>query len=113
MRSASMAEAMLEEARRAAPDEAGRQHLRRIHERTVAELCNLLSSDLRQELSQIFVPLEEDDPGADQLRLAQAQLVGWLEGLFNGIRAAVAAESAPGMPGAAPPAVQPLPGQYL
>lgn len=89
MRIAAMARAMLTEARAAMPDEAGRDHLKEIYQRTVDELCNVLSDELREELSDMLVPLEEDTPSASEMLIAQAQLVGWLEGLFNGIQAAV------------------------
>ena len=89
MRIASMARAMLVEAREAPIDEAGRDHLKQIYERTVDELCSVLPDALREELSTMFVPLDEHVPTESELRMAQAQMVGWLEGLFNGIQAAV------------------------
>ena len=89
MRIASMARAMLVEVRDAAPDEAGRERLREIYDRTIDELSSVLSEELREELAHMFVPLEPETPSAAELRIAQAQLVGWLEGLFNGIQAAV------------------------
>ncbi len=90
MRIASMAKAMLAEAQAAPSDEAGRERLRDIYRLTLDELCSVLSDDLREELSQMFLPLHDDGaPSASELRIAQAQLVGWLEGLFNGIQAAV------------------------
>ncbi|MFQ5555218.1 MAG: proteasome activator [Acidimicrobiia bacterium] len=89
MRIAAMARAMLTEAQAAPSDEAGRERLRDIYDATINELCSVLSDDLREELSHMFIPLEEETPSAAELRIAQAQLVGWLEGLFNGIQAAV------------------------
>ena len=89
MRIASMARAMLVEAREAPIDEAGRDHLKQIYERTVDELCSVLPDALREELSSMFVPLDGGVPTESELRMAQAQMVGWLEGLFNGIQAAV------------------------
>jgi hypothetical protein len=89
MRMASMARAMLVEARSAPIDEAGRDHLKQIYDRTVSELRSVLPDALREELSTIFVPLDGGVPSESELRLAQAQMVGWLEGLFNGIQAAV------------------------
>ncbi len=52
-------------------------------------MCNVLPNALREELSSLFVPLHDGVPTESELRLAQAQMVGWLEGLFNGIQAAV------------------------
>ena len=89
MRIASMARAMLIEAREAPIDEAGRDHLKQIYERTVDELCSVLPDALREELGSMFVPLDGGVPTESELRMAQAQMVGWLEGLFNGIQAAV------------------------
>lgn len=89
MRIASMARAMLIEAREAPIDEAGRDHLKQIYDRTVDELCSVLPDALRNELSSMFVPLDGGVPTESELRMAQAQMVGWLEGLFNGIQAAV------------------------
>ena len=89
MRIASMARAMLQEARQATTDEPGRELMKDIHKRTLNELRTVLSDELREELSDMFVPLEDDAPTAGELRVAQAQLVGWLEGLFSGIQAAV------------------------
>ncbi len=89
MRIASMARAMLIEAREAPIDEAGRDHLKQIYERTVDELCEVLPDALREELSTLFVPIDGGVPSESELRMAQAQMVGWLEGLFNGIQAAV------------------------
>ena len=89
MRIAAMARAMLHEAREAPADQAGRELLKDIYDRTINELCSVLSDDLREELTHMFVPLHDEAPTAGELRVAQAQLVGWLEGLFNGIQAAV------------------------
>lgn len=89
MRIASMARAMLHEAREAPADTAGRELLKDIYQRTMNELCSVLSDELREELEHMFVPLDAEAPTAGELRVAQAQLVGWLEGLFNGIQAAV------------------------
>lgn len=89
MRIASMSRAMLVEVRDAVPDEAGRERLKEIYDRTIDELSSVLSEELREELTYMFVPLEAETPSAAELRIAQAQLVGWLEGLFNGIQAAV------------------------
>lgn len=89
MRIASMTRAMLEEARTADVDEPGRKRLHEIYQRAVEEICEVVSEDLREELTQVFVPFAEGVPTESEIRIAQAQLVGWLEGLFNGIQAAV------------------------
>ena len=89
LRIASMTRSMLEEARQANLDEDGRSRLRDIHEASVDQLRSVLTDDLRDELSQVFLPLENEIPTQAELRIAQAQLIGWLEGLFNGIQAAI------------------------
>ncbi|MFQ5517700.1 MAG: proteasome activator [Acidimicrobiia bacterium] len=89
MRIASMTRAMLEEARTADVDERGRKRLHAIYQRAVEEICEVVSEDLREELTQVFVPFADGIPSESEIRIAQAQLVGWLEGLFNGIQAAV------------------------
>jgi len=87
IRIATMVKSMLEEVRQASLDEAGRQRLRQIHERSLAELSEVLSEDLREELGEVMLPFDEGTPSESELRIAQAQLVGWLEGLFHGIQA--------------------------
>jgi hypothetical protein len=87
IRIASMVRALLEEARRAPLDDAGRRLLKEIHERSIHELEEILSDDLRQELADVTLPFTADSPTDAELRIAQAQLVGWLEGLFHGIQA--------------------------
>ncbi|MFI5046964.1 MAG: proteasome activator, partial [Acidimicrobiia bacterium] len=87
IRIASMVRTMLDEVRRAPLDDAGRRRLREIHEKSLHELEGVLSPDLQQELSEVVLPLTDDTPSESELRLAQAQLVGWLEGLFHGIQA--------------------------
>jgi hypothetical protein len=79
---------------RAAPlDEAGRQRLMEIHRRSIVELEDGLSPELRDELERISVDFTEGaTPSESELRIAQAQLVGWLEGLFHGIQAALVAQ---------------------
>ena len=89
LRIASMTRSMLDEVRDATLDEDGRSRLRDIHEASVGQLRSVLTDDLREELSQVFLPLEGDVPTQAELRIAQAQLIGWLEGLFNGIQAAI------------------------
>jgi hypothetical protein len=87
IRIASMVRALLDEARLAQLDDAGRRHLKEIHERSVHELEDILSDDLRTELAEVTLPFSSDTPSDAELRIAQAQLVGWLEGLFHGIQA--------------------------
>jgi hypothetical protein len=87
IRIATMVKSMLEEVRQASLDEAGRQRLRQIYERSLSELSEILSEDLREELSEVMLPFDEGTPSESELRIAQAQLVGWLEGLFHGIQA--------------------------
>ena len=87
MRIASMTRAMLDEIRQAPLDEPGRRRLAEIHERSLAEMQDVLSEDLRQELADIFTPISAERASESELRIAQAQLVGWLEGLFAGIQA--------------------------
>jgi hypothetical protein len=87
IRIASMVRALLDEARRAPLDDAGRRLLREIHERSIHELEDILSDDLRKELNDVTLPLTAELPSDAELRIAQAQLVGWLEGLFHGIQA--------------------------
>ena len=94
IRIASMVRTMLDEVRRAPLDDAGRRRLREIHERSLQELEGVLSPDLRQELSEVVLPLTSDTPTESELRLAQAQLVGWLEGLFHGIQATLFTQQA-------------------
>ena len=87
IRIATMIKSMLEEVRQASLDDAGRQRLRQIHERSLAELSEVLSEDLRDELGGVMLPFDDGTPSDSELRIAQAQLVGWLEGLFHGIQA--------------------------
>ncbi|NND03645.1 MAG: DUF2587 domain-containing protein [Acidimicrobiia bacterium] len=89
IRIASMTRAMLEEVRQAPLDEAGRRRLLEVHERSLKELAGVLSDDLQDEFNEIFRPLTSDAPTESELRVAQAQLVGWLEGLFHGIQASL------------------------
>ena len=94
IRIASMVRTMLDEVRRAPLDDAGRRRLREIHEKSLEELEGVLSPDLQQELSEVVLPLTDDTPSESELRLAQAQLVGWLEGLFHGIQATLFTQQA-------------------
>ncbi len=122
IRIASMVRNMLEEVRRAPLDDAGRRMLRQIHDKSLAELEDVLSPELREELSEVVLPFSEATPSESELRIAQAQLVGWLEGLFHGIQATLFTQQAMAQqqmeqmrrralaPGATPPTG---PGQYL
>jgi Protein of unknown function (DUF2587) len=93
MRIGSMIKQLLEEVRAAPLDEAGRQRLTEIHRRSISELEDGLAPELREELERLSLPFEADHtPSEAELRIAQAQLVGWLEGLFHGIQAALVAQ---------------------
>ena len=92
LRIGSMTKELLEEVRRAPLDEAGRIRLREIYETSVRELADVLSGDLRDELSRLSLSFGEEAPSEAELRVAQAQLVGWLEGLFHGIQATLFAQ---------------------
>jgi hypothetical protein len=70
-------------------DEPGRARLRQVHERALSELCGILSTDLQEELSQFSFDFDNDTPSQSEIMIAQAQLIGWLEGLFQGIQAAI------------------------
>src|ERR1700721_1481031 len=88
MRIGSMIKQLLEEVRQAPLDEASRSRLREIYDTSVAELSDGLSQDLRDELARMTLPFGPGEiPSESELRVAQAQLVGWLEGLFHGIQA--------------------------
>jgi len=87
LRIGTMTKELLEEVRRAPLDEAGRSRLREIYETSVRELSACLGDDLRDELARLSSPFESASPSEAELRVAQAQLVGWLEGLFHGIQA--------------------------
>lgn len=89
IRIASMTRAMLEEVRQAPLDEAGRMRLLEIYRASMDQLRDTLSGDLQEELASIFQPLEEETASESELRIVQAQLVGWLEGLFHGIQASL------------------------
>ncbi len=89
IRIASMTRAMLDEVRQAPLDEAGRKRLLEIYRASLDQLRDTLSEDLQEELASIFQPLEEETASESELRIVQAQLVGWLEGLFHGIQASL------------------------
>jgi hypothetical protein len=93
MRIGSMIKQLLEEVRAAPLDEAGRQRLKEIHHRSIVELEDGLAPELKNELDRLSLPFAEGTaPSEPELRIAQAQLVGWLEGLFHGIQAALVAQ---------------------
>ncbi len=92
MRIGSMVRQLLEEVRQAPLDEAGRRRLAEIYEQSIKELSTGLSPDLREELDRMATPFASGAPSEAELRVAQAQLVGWLEGLFHGIQATLMAQ---------------------
>jgi hypothetical protein len=93
MRIGAMVRQLLEEVRHAPLDEAGRDRMRDIYDISVRELSESLSPDLAQELGRVAQPfVGEQIPTEAELRVAQAQLVGWLEGLFHGIQATLFAQ---------------------
>ena len=92
MRIGSMIKQLLEEVRNAPLDEAGRTRLAEIHRRSIAELKQGLAPELIEELDRIALPFRDEAPSDAELRIAQAQLVGWLEGLFHGIQTALFAQ---------------------
>jgi hypothetical protein len=91
LRIASMIRELLEEVRQAKLDESSRKRLLEIYERSITELKETLSEDLQEELAALAIPFE-GVPTESEIRVAQAQLVGWLEGLFHGIQAALWAQ---------------------
>jgi hypothetical protein len=130
MRIGSMVKQLLEEVRTSALDEASRERLAEIYERSIVEVSQALSPDLQHELHMLALPFREGEvPSESELRVAKAQLVGWLEGLFHGIQATLFAQqmvarqqldqmrqlppgSRPGM-GDGPIDTQERPGTYL
>ena len=120
IRLAGLARAMLDEARQAPCDQAGCERLRRIYERTLSQLGGLLSPDLQAELVYLTDTFETESPTPSEIRVAQAELVGWLEGLIDGLAAAAlnqwyAAGEQAGEEGVEVPGLdaRPMPGQYL
>jgi proteasome activator-like protein len=126
MRIGSMIKQLLEEVRAAPLDDASRNRLREIHQTSIKELEEGLSPDLREELDRLTLPFDDSSTPSDaELRIAQAQLVGWLEGLFHGIQTALFAQqmaaqvqlqemrrrALPGGPGPQQPGLPGLPGQ--
>ena len=125
LRIAAMIRELLEEVRKSSPDEGGRKRLRSIYDKALAMLKEGLSEDLQKELETLTLPLDGTS-SESEIRLAQAQLVGWLEGLFHGIQAALWAQHAQaragleemrrrGLPPGAPEGHEERrgPGQYL
>jgi hypothetical protein len=92
MRIGSMVKQLLDEVRSAPLDEKGRARLAEIHQRSIAELEDGLAPELVEELERITLPFSDESPSDAELRIAQAQLVGWLEGLFHGIQTALVAQ---------------------
>ena len=128
MRIGTMIKQLLEEVRAAPLDDASRVRMREIHESSIKELASGLAPELRDELERLTLPFSEDTVPTDaELRIAQAQLVGWLEGLFHGIQTALFAQqmaaraqleemrrrALPMGPGDSPPQGQPPTGPYL
>ncbi|NND03078.1 MAG: DUF2587 domain-containing protein [Acidimicrobiia bacterium] len=94
IRIASMTRAMLDEVRQAELDDPGRARLMQIYSSSMSQLRDSLSDDLQVELDEMFGPLEGADVTESELRIVQAQLVGWLEGLFHGIQASIFSQQA-------------------
>lgn len=93
LRIAMMVRETLEEVRRAPLDADARKHLAEVHDRVLVELKATMSEPLANELARVTLPFDDDDiPTESELRIAQAQLLGWLEGLFQGIQAAIASQ---------------------
>lgn len=93
LRLATMAQALLNEVATVQMDEAGRSRLASIHNETIDELRQLVSEDLRSELEALELePVGDGVPTGGELRVVQAQLTGWLQGLFQGIQASVASQ---------------------
>ncbi len=118
MRIGTMIKQLLEEVRAAPLDDASRNRLRDIHRTSIRELEEGLAPELRDELERLTLPFTEDSiPSDAELRIAQAQLVGWLEGLFHGIQTALFAQQMAARAqleqmrqGALPPGVTGVPG---
>lgn len=117
MRIGSMIKQLLEEVRNAPLDEAGRARLADVHERSLSELKDGLAPELVEELERISLPFSDEAPSDAELRIAQAQLVGWLEGLFHGIQTALVAQQMAAQAQLQqmrqlPPGHAPAPGQF-
>ncbi|GAB3285945.1 bacterial proteasome activator family protein [Parasphingorhabdus pacifica] len=93
MRIGTMIKQLLEEVRAAPLDEPSRSHLKKIHQSSIKELEQGLAPELIEELERLSLPFaQEETPSEGELRIAQAQLVGWLEGLFHGMQTALFAQ---------------------
>lgn len=120
-----MMKQLLDEVRQSSLDESSRDRLRDIYDTSIKELGSALSSDLREELDRLILPFPEDHPPSQgELQVAKAQLVGWLEGLIQGIQAALFAQQVSAQqqlaniraelpPGAPRPGSDRVPGTYL
>ena len=125
MRIGTMIKQLLEEVRAAPLDEASRNRLRDVHAASIRELEQGLAPELREELERITLPFAEGETPSDaELRIVQAQLVGWLEGVFHGIQTALFAQQMAAraqleemrrkaLPGGPPTGERPSGGQYL
>jgi hypothetical protein len=125
MRIGNMIRQLLEEVRSAPLDEAARSRLREIHAVSLKELESGLAPELVAELERLSLPFTDAEvPSESELRIAQAQLVGWLEGLFHGIQTALVAQQMAAhaqlehmrraLPaGSSPEGQRPAPGMYL
>lgn len=121
MRVGAMMRQLLDELRGADLDASSRERLKEIHETSINELSSALSPDLHEELTRLALPFTDDEiPSEAELRVAKAQLVGWLEGLVQGIQATLFAQQVAaqqqlanmrGGQGQLPPGAQPAPGQ--
>jgi hypothetical protein len=95
MRIGTMIKRLLDEVKAAPLDDAARQRMGEIYSQSISELKDGLAPELVEELERLSLPFTEDTtPTEGELRIAQAQLVGWLEGLFHGIQAAIFAQQA-------------------
>lgn len=92
LRIGSMVKTLLDEVRAAPLDDKSRVRLREIYEQSIRDLSDGLSPDLVAELEALALPFDSDTPSDAELRIAQAQLVGWLEGLFHGIQATLVSQ---------------------
>jgi len=114
MRITSVAKAMLEEARTAPCDAPGCAKFKNIYERTIAELRGVVSEELHKELTHLAVRFDDPAPSPSALRVAQAELVGWLDGLINGVVIAAQSQFVEAQEQAIQETmVDSLPGQYL
>ena len=124
MRVGSMIKQLLDEVRQAPLDPASRTRMKEIYESSVRELADGLSPDLVEELDRLALPFSSDEPSDAEIRLAQAQLVGWLEGLFHGIQATLFAQQMAAraqleemrrqsLPAGGPSPISERPGPYL